>query len=88
MSSPTKKKKYELVPGTVVETRTGRFMAWYEHRTDIIANGDNEKQALKNLRKMYKIVTETEAEESGQKQPVKLPHYLHGKQFKDKIECH
>lgn len=40
-----KKKKGELVPGTIVKCESGRFIAFYEHRTDIIANGENEVDA-------------------------------------------
>jgi hypothetical protein len=80
-----KKRKYELVPGTVVETRSGRYMAWYEHRTDIIANGDNEKEAISNLREMYAIVVKTEAENAEQKKTKGLPENLHGKTFMGRI---
>ena len=57
---PLKKKKGELVPGTVIECKSGRYVAFYEHRTDIIANGENETGARKNLRKMYEIVRKHE----------------------------
>ncbi len=44
------KKKGELVPGTIVKCDSGRFIAFYEHRTDIIANGENELDAKKILK--------------------------------------
>jgi len=83
-----KKKKGELMPGTLVRSESGRYIAFYEHRTDIIANGENEKEALKNLRKMYKMVKDHEdAEAESEKEADKLPESFHIKRFKDKIEC-
>lgn len=81
-----KKKKGELMPGTLVQSDSGGYIAFYEHRTDIIANGENEKEAITNLRKMYKVVKEHEDEEA-EKQAVKLPKSYQTKPFKDKIEC-
>ncbi|HRO48149.1 hypothetical protein [Agriterribacter sp.] len=58
------KKKDELVPGTAIKCESGRYIAFYEHRTDIIANGDNEIEAKKNLKEMYTAVTQFEKSEN------------------------
>lgn len=81
-----RKKKYELVPGTLIQTESGRYLAYYEHRSDIIANGENEKDALKNLRELYKAVMQHETQEC-EKKGVELPKSYKTKSFKDKIAC-
>ena len=60
-----KKRKSELVPGTLIKCKSGRYMAFYEHRTDIIANGENAVDAKKNLRELYEMVIEHETAEGG-----------------------
>lgn len=80
------KKKYELAPGTLVKCQSGGYLAFYEHRTDIVANGENEKEALKNLRIMYKIVTQEEKQES-EKDAPQLPPNTKTKAFTGKVEC-
>ena len=67
-----KKKKGELMPPTIVECKSGSYLAYYEHRTDIIANGENEKEAKKNLKNLYAMVQEHEADPSF-KQTANLP---------------
>ena len=84
-NSNLKKKTKELVPGTIVRCESGRFIAFYEHRTDIIANGENEKDAKKNLKKMYKIVTKHEQEEDEEKKILKLPDHFQTKRFTEKL---
>jgi len=54
------KDKKSLVPGTLVECKSGRFLAFYEHRSDIVANGNNERDAKKNLKVLYNLVIEFE----------------------------
>ena len=81
-----RKKKSELVPGTIVKCESGRFIAFYEHRTDIIANGDNEVEAKKNLRIMYEIVKKHENAET-EKQSFKLPPTYNTKKFTEKLNC-
>lgn len=71
VKSRLKKERYE-VPGTLVQCKSGMYLAFYEHRTDIIANGENETDAIKNLKKMYKSVIESEKSEVEQAR-VKLP---------------
>jgi hypothetical protein len=78
------KKKGELIPGTLIETSTGRFLAFYEHRTDIIANGENEIDAKENLRKMYKTVIKYE-DSIPEKKTVDLPPSAKAKQFMERI---
>jgi hypothetical protein len=80
-----KKNKKELVPGTLIKCESGRFIAFYEHRTDIVANGDNEVEAKKNLRTMYKIVTEHENEEI-EKPSLDLPAGYNTIKFTEKLK--
>lgn len=86
---PLKKKKGELVPGTAVECKSGRWLAYYEHRTDIIANGENETDARKNLRKMYEIVIKHEQKEIEKKTVTipELPKSFKTKSFKERLIC-
>lgn len=72
MATRTSKKEQYTVPGTVVKCQSGRYLAYYEHRTDIIANGDNEAEAKKNLKKMYKIIKKNEEKEF-EKKSMDLP---------------
>ena len=81
-----KKKKGELVPGTIVKCESGRFIAFYEHRTDIIANGENEINAKKNLKIMYEIIKEHEKAEM-EKPSLELPKNFNTKPFKEKLNC-
>lgn len=80
----TKKKKAET-PGILVKCESGRYIAFYDHRTDIIANGENEKDAKDNLRKMYKIVIEAEEEEEKVKNSIALPNNFRVKHFTDNV---
>lgn len=86
--NPFRKSKKELVPGTIVKCQSGRYIAYYEHRTDIIANGENEKDAKKNLKEMYDVVIKFETKEEEEKNTIKLPSNFEIKKFKDKISCH
>ena len=86
MPNNLKKKKNELVPGTTIECKSGVFIAFYEHRTDIIANGENEIDARKNLRKMYTAVIKQETEEETEKNAIKLPKSYKTKRFVEKLE--
>ncbi len=79
-----KKAKKHKYPGITFETKAGRYIAFYDHRTDIIASGENEKDALKNLKKMYKAVMEHEEEEENEKPPLKLPDNVVPKRFVEK----
>lgn len=87
MAKGLKKAKGELMPGNVLETKSGSFLAFYEHRTDIIANGENEKQARNNLKKMYKIVVKHEQKEQEKKTEIELPKGSKIKRFKEVVEC-
>ena len=84
-TSTTNKKKKELAPGILIECKSGRYVAFYEHRTDIIANGENEKDAVRNLKKLYRIIKKNEEKESGNK-PIKLPPHTKTKSFTEKLE--
>ncbi len=80
-----KKRRYKNVPGTIVQCQSGRYLAFYEHRTDIVANGDNEVQAKKILKKMYETVLKhekKEEEKSGKSNPL---HSFKTKQFSEKL---
>jgi len=79
-----KKKKGELVPGTIIKCESGGYIAYYEHRTDIIANGENEVDARKNLRLMYEIVKQHEQEDK-EKPTLKLPPTFNAKRFNEQI---
>ena len=85
MARVQKKERYE-VPGTTVKCQSGRYLAYYEHRTDIIANGDNENEAKKNLKKMYKIIKKNEENES-EKPSIQLPPSTKTKSFTEKLDC-
>jgi predicted RNase H-like HicB family nuclease len=79
----TKKERFE-VPGTIVKCQSGRYLAFYEHRSDIIANGDSEIEAKKNLKKMYRIIKKNEENES-EKKPISLPPRTKTKSFTEKL---
>lgn len=80
-----KKENFE-VPGTVVKCQSGMFLAFYEHRTDIVANGNNEREAKKNLKKMYKIIKDCEDKENEEENvKLKLPSSYKTKPFKEKL---
>ncbi len=85
MGHITNKKEKFVVPGTLIECESGRYLAYYEHRTDIIANGENEKDAMKNLKKMYKIIQAGEGKGSDSK-PIDLPTATKIKSFTDKLD--
>jgi predicted RNase H-like HicB family nuclease len=84
MPNTIKKKKNELIPGTIIECKSGRFIAFYEHRTDIIANGENEADAKKNLKKMYEIIVKHEAKEA-EKTTLNIPKSYKTKNFTEKL---
>ena len=79
------RKKYDLIPGTLVKCASGRYIAYYEHRTDIIANGENETDAKKNLKEMYMVVIEHEESESGGIPTLNLPPHTETKKFTEKF---
>lgn len=80
-----KKKKNEFVPGTVVKCESGRYIAFYKHRTDIIANGENEADAKNNLKKMYKTVKKYEDAEE-EKQSLILSKSYQTKRFTERLD--
>ncbi len=80
----TKKKEKFTVPGTVIKCASGRFLAYYEHRTDIIANGDSEREAKANLKKLYDVVKKNEQQEQPPI-PLKLPPHTSKKYFSEKL---
>jgi hypothetical protein len=83
MGKTLKKERY-TVPGTLVKCQSGRYLAYYEHRTDIIANGENETDAIKNLKKMYNVIKKNEETESDTKQVV-LPAHTKTKSFSETL---
>ena len=80
-----KKRRYKNAPGLTIECKSGRFLAFYDHRTDIIAHGDNEVEAKKNLKKMYADVMKFEKEEEEKKEEPGLPAGLKTKRFTEKL---
>ncbi len=84
MPSIAHKKKHKY-PGITFETKAGRNVAFYDHRTDIIASGENQKEAIKNLKKLYKAVKEHEEDEESEKPPLKLPENVTPKKFVEKF---
>lgn len=81
----SKKKTFATVPGVIVECKSGRYLAFYEHRTDIIANGESEMEAKKNLKRMYAAVKRHEDGES-EKGAMPLPKDYHTKKFTEKLQ--
>ncbi|MBI1783476.1 MAG: hypothetical protein HYR66_19240 [Sphingobacteriales bacterium] len=79
--SIVKKRKKQKYPGITFKTQAGRYIAFYDHRTDIVASGENEREALKNLKEMYKVVMEHEEEEESEKPTLKLPNNVVPKKF-------
>ena len=79
-------KTHSLVPGTIVKCESGRHLAYYEHRQDIIANGDTESEARNNLKLMYDIVKKYESEQS-ESVHTKLPVNYKSKKFTEKLNC-
>lgn len=79
------KNKGELAPGILIECKSGRYLAFYEHRTDIIANGENKREAKKNLKEMYKAVLDFEQEEAEKIASIKLPSEFKTSQFTEKL---
>lgn len=83
---PFTKKKGELAPGILIECKSGRFIAFYEHRTDVIADGENEKDARKNLKRMMEMVKKYQDAES-QKETVAITKEYKTKKFTEKMDC-
>ena len=79
-------KAQSLVPGTIIKCESGRYLAYYEHREDIIANGDTESEAKQNLKMMYETVRQYEL---GQRETThtKLPVTYKAKKFTEKLNC-
>ena len=79
-------KRYKTFPGILIHCKSGRYFAYYEHRTDIVANGDNEKEVKKNLKEMYKMITQVEKEEEQQKEDAdQLSKSFKTKSFTEKL---
>jgi hypothetical protein len=81
----TRKKKFTTAPGILVECKSGRFLAFYEHRTDIVANGPSVIQAKKNLKQLYKDVMKLEKEEEDKQDEIDLPKDFKTARFKEKL---
>ena len=77
--------KKKLFPGIMVECKSGRFLAYYEHRDDIMASGENEPDAKKNLKKMYKTVMGYEKKEGIEREADVLPSDTKTKKFVEKF---
>jgi predicted RNase H-like HicB family nuclease len=79
-------KTKSLVPGTIIKCESGRYLAYYEHRQDIIANGDTESEARQNLKMMYETVRQYEC---GQRETIhtELPVTYKAKKFTEMLKC-
>ena len=87
MSKSTKRyKKITSIPGVIIECKSGWFVAYYEHRTDIIANGENEREVKKNLKEMYEAIIQLEEEEAEKKTSVKLPKDFKTRHFTQRLK--
>lgn len=75
--------KNKNIPGIMIECKSGRYLAFYDHRTDIVANGSSEKEAKNNLKEMYADVMQYEDQEED-KPIVELPPEFKTKKFKVK----
>jgi len=84
MAKKSAHKIMKHVPGIVVECKSGRYLAFYDHRTDIVASGDTEREAKKNLKELYRAVMQHEDEEA-EKGGIQLPKDFQTKKFTDKI---
>lgn len=47
-----------------LECKSGRWLAYYQKRKDIIANGDTKKEAEDNLKSLYKSAMDYELHET------------------------
>ena len=47
-----------------IKCESGRWVAWYEYRDDIIANGDTKKECYSNLKILYKSAIKHELMEN------------------------
>ena len=80
------KRRFKNVPGTFIECQSGRYVAFYETRPDIIASGDNEVEARKNLKKLYDMVLQHEKEEEeADKEDPELLKKFKTKKFVEKL---
>jgi predicted RNase H-like HicB family nuclease len=82
----TPKARFKNVPGTFVECKSGRYMAFYETRPDIVASGDNEVEARRNLRELYDMVLKHEKEaDEKEKDDTELLKNFKTKKFVEKL---
>ena len=87
MSKSTKRyKKITSIPGVIIECKSGWYVAYYEHRTDIIANGENEREVKKNLKEMYESVIKFEEEEAEKKTSSVLPKDFKARHFTQRLK--
>lgn len=54
------RKQNGVVPAKITKCQSGRFLANYEDRDDVIANGDTESEAIENLGTLYESVIKHE----------------------------
>jgi predicted RNase H-like HicB family nuclease len=79
-----KTKKYKLIPGILIHCKSGRYLAYYKHRSDILANGDTIKEARKNLREAYEYVIKIEGGDKPSP-PIDLPADFKTSNFTEKF---
>ena len=81
-----RKKQNKEIPGIIIQCKSGRFVAYYDHRTDIIANGNNEVEAKENLKELYQLAMEYEKkDEEGKITDLSIPKGFKKKKFVQKI---
>ena len=85
MAQSNSNKKKQAYPGILIECKSGVFLAYYDHRTDIMASGINEREAKKNLKKMYKAVMDYEKQEGIDRDSIDLPPDTKTKKFVEKF---
>lgn len=85
MGKSKRYKKITSIPGIIIECKSGWYVAYYEHRTDIIANGENEIEVKKNLKEMYEAVIQLE-EEDAEKKTTTLPKDFKTRHFTQRLK--
>jgi predicted RNase H-like HicB family nuclease len=89
MAKRTISKSGYIVTGTIVLCAPDYFFAFYDHRSEMTANGETVEECLRNLREMYEYVLREE--ERGKKQkpqadlPLQLPADWNVKKFTDTV---
>lgn len=49
---------------TIIQCKSGRWLAWHDERPDIIASGETKDEAYDSIKEMYTAVIQYEENES------------------------